>query len=208
MDEGYFRHIVEHPEISERDVRIIRTQVPKARRIVDLGCGRGGFVSICGQVLDGVVGLDNDPAAARICRAQGLPCLLGDVCSLPFTAASLDVVRAKEIIEHMADARLMLREIYRVLRPGGLLLTHVPSQFSAFYPAGNFWDDYTHVRPLSRLGLRRLLEDTGFQVVSLAGYTAGRNSAERLLGRALSLVVPHTWLGAARRPSGNDDASL
>lgn len=201
MDEGYFRHIVEHPEISARDVRIIKTLYPGARHIVDLGCGRGGFVSACRQELKGTVGLDNHPAAARICRDQGLPFLLADIHALPFASRSLDVVRAKEIIEHLTDPMSMLREVYRVLRPGGLFLTHVPSQFSAAYPVGNFWDDYTHVRPLSRLGLARLLEDSGFQLVFIKGYTAGRNPAERLLGRLLGRILPHTWLGAARRPS-------
>ena len=200
MDEGYFRHIVEHPEISARDVGIIQTLQPDARHIVDLGCGLGGFVSICRQELDEVFGLDNDPAAASICRGQGQPFLLGDVGALPFASQSLDVVRAKEVIEHLTDARPMLREVYRVLRPGGLFLSHVPSQFSALYPVGNFWDDYTHVRPLSRLGLQRLLEDSGFQLVFIKGYTAGRSAAERMLGRLLSLILPHMWLGAARRP--------
>ena len=201
MDEGYFRHIVEHPEISAQDVDIIHALYPDARHIVDLGCGRGGFASVCGQERDGVIGLDNDPTAASICLAQGLPCLLGDVGALPFASSSFDVVRAKEIAEHLADARPMLREVYRVLRPGGLFLIHVPSQFSTFYPVGNFWDDYTHVRPLSRLGLQRLLEDAGFQLVFIKGYTAGRNRAERLLGRLLGLMLPHTWRGVARRPA-------
>ncbi len=121
--------------------------------------------------------------------------------ALPFASQSLDVVRAKELIEHLTDAGPMLLEVYRVLRPGGLFLSHVPSQYSAVYPVGNFWDDYTHVRPLSRLGLQRLLEDAGFQLIFVKGYTAGRNPAERLLGRLLGRILPHTWLGAARRPA-------
>jgi ubiquinone/menaquinone biosynthesis C-methylase UbiE len=146
-----------------------------------------------------VLGLDSNPVAARICRAQGLPFVLGDVASLPFASGSLDVVRAKEIIEHLSDASTMLGEVHRVLRRDGLFLAHVPSQFSTIYPVGNFWDDYTHVRPLSRLGVRRLLEDGGFQLIFIRGYTAGRNAWERLAGRVLSLVLPHTWLAVARK---------
>lgn len=199
MDEGYFRHIVEHPELSARDVRLIQQQAARARRIVDIGCGRGGFVEACRRELGDALGLDNEPAAARLCRSQRLPFVLGDAERLPFATGSLDVVRAKEIIEHLPDPRRMLSEIERALRPGGLFLAHVPSQFSALYPVGNFWDDYTHVRPLSRLGLRRLLEDTGFEVASIRGYTAGRNAFERALGRGLSLVVPHTWLAVSTK---------
>lgn len=200
MDEGYFTHIVEHPELSARDAALIRRHQPDAQRIVDVGCGRGGFVEICRRELGPGIGLDNEPAAGRICRAQGIPFVLGDAEHLPFACASIDVVRAKEIIEHLPDPRRMLRDIATVLRPGGLLLVHVPSQFSALYPAGNFWDDYTHVRPLSRLGLRRLLEDSGFGVESVRGYTVGRNAVERAVGRVLALVVPHTWVSVARKP--------
>lgn len=201
MDEGYFKHIIEHPELSRSDVKIIRQQQPDARWIVDIGCGRGGFVEICRRELGEALGLDNEPAAARICRAQGLPFALADAQHLPFASDSLDVVRAKEIIEHLPDPRPMLREIHRALRPGGLSLSRVPSHFSALYPIGNFWDDYTHVRPLSRLGLRRLLDDSGFEIDFISGYTVGRNAAERLLGRILGLVLPHDWLAAAHKPA-------
>jgi SAM-dependent methyltransferase len=200
MDEGYHSHIIEHPEISVRDVRILRTHQPSARRIVDVGCGRGGFVDICRQQMEGVLGLDPEPSAARICDAQGLPFLLGDAVALPFVSGSLDVVRAKHVVEHWTDALSPTREVHRALRPGGLFLCHVPTQFSTLYPVANFWDDYTHVRPLTRFGLRRLLEDGGFEVIFIKGYTPGRNLAERLLGRLLGVVFPVYWLALARKP--------
>jgi SAM-dependent methyltransferase len=201
VDEGYFRHITEHPEISARDVALIRWLFPQARRVVDLGCGRGGFVAAGRDAGLGAIGVDNHPAAGRLCRSLGLPVVLGDGAALPFAAGALDVVRAKELIEHLEDPTTMLREALRVLRPGGAFMAHVPTHFSALYPIGNFWDDYTHVRPFSKLGLRRLLEDCDFEVTSIEGYTAGRNALERALGRALSLALPHTWLAVARKPA-------
>ena len=200
MDEGYFKHIIEHPELSAQDVALIRKHLPDARRIVDVGCGRGGFVEICGRELGDAIGLDNEAAAARICRAQGLPFVLADAERLPFAPGSLDVVRAKEIIEHLPDPQPMLRQILQALRADGLFLSRIPSHFSTLYPIGNFWDDYTHVRPLSRLGLRRLLEDCGFEIESITGCTPGRNLAERLLGRVLGVVFPWSWVAVARKP--------
>ncbi len=199
MDEGYFTHIKEHPELSARDVAIIRRLEPDARRIVDIGCGRGGFVAVCRRELGDGLGFDSEVAAGRICRRQGLPFVLGDAERLPFATGSVDVARAKEIIEHLLDPLPMLREIRRALRPGGLFLSHTPTHFSAVYPVNNFWDDYTHVRPYSKFGLRRLLEDAGFRVESVRGYTAGRNAVERALGKALALALPHTWLAVARK---------
>ena len=200
MDEGYFKHIAEHPELSREDAAIIRRRMPDANRILDVGCGRGDFVELCRHEFQAGLGLDSQAAAARICRSQGLPFVLADAERLPFAGSSLDVVRAKEIIEHLQDPLPMLKEIRRALRPGGLFVAHVPTQFSALYPVTNFWDDYTHVRPLTRLGVRRLLEDAGLSVEFIRGYTAGRNAVERLLGRLVSKVLPFTWLAVARKP--------
>lgn len=202
MDEGYLRHIKEHPEVSARDIKIIQACSPGARYIVDIGCGRGGFALKSRGQLPDVLGMDRLPAAAHISRAENLPFLLADVSALPFTSASIDVVRAKELIEHLVDPVPMVQEAYRVLRPAGMLIVHVPTHFSALYPVGNFWDDYTHIRPFSRPGLRRLLENTGFAVVSIKGYTSGRNVIERSLAAVLGLVAPHTWLALARKPNG------
>ena len=114
---------------------------------------------------------------------------------------SLDVVRAKEIIEHLVDVKPFMVEVYRVLKPGGLFLSRTPTPMSILYPVGNFYDDYTHVRPLSRLGLEHLLNDANFQIVFIRGYTAGRNRAERLLGGVLGRVFPHAWFALARKPA-------
>lgn len=200
MDEGYFKHIREHPELSTEDARIIDKLLPDARRIVDIGCGRGGFVEICRNEVGDAIGLDNEPAAAGLCRAQGLPFVLGSADRLPFSDDALDAVRAKEIIEHLPNPMPMLNEIWRALRPGGLFISRTPTHFSAFYPVNNFWDDYTHVRPFSKLSLKRLLDDAGFTIEFIRGYTAGRNAVERLLGKALGVVLPHTWLAVARKP--------
>ena len=76
-----------------------------------------------------------------------------------------------------------------------------PSGLSILYPVTNFYDDYTHIRPLSRPGVRRLLADTDFEIVYITGYTPGRNLPERILGRVLSKVFPYSWVALARKPA-------
>ena len=201
MNEPYYEFIGEHPEISERDIQIIAERMPGARRIVDIGCGAGGFLAMCRERLGDPVGIDASPVSARLCRAQRLPVLLADGAALPFASGSLDVVRAKEIIEHILDLRPFIQEIYRALRPGGLFLSQTPTQFSILYPAViNFYDDYTHIRPLSRVGVRCLLADANFETLYVRGYTAGRNRPERVIGRLLGLIFPFSWVALARKP--------
>lgn len=201
MNEQYYQFIREHPEISERDFKIIAERIPGAQLILDIGCGAGGFVAMCCERLGNAIGIDPSPASARLCRAQQLPVLIADGITLPFASGSLEVVRAKEIIEHILDLRPFMREVHRVLRPGGLFLSQTPTQFSILYPVTNFYDDYTHIRPVSRQGMRRLLADANFEMLYIRGYTAGRNRAERILGRVLGLVFPYSWVALARKPS-------
>jgi len=200
MSDSYFRGTREHPEISRQDIRVLHHHLPDARRIVDVGCGQGGFLGLCRGEFELAVGLDLSAEAVRMCLGKSLSGIRSDALFLPLRTGCVDIVRAKEIIEHLPDPLSMVREACRVLRPGGLFLAHVPSQYSALYPVGNFYDDYTHVRPLSRFGVRGLLEDSGFELLRIHGYTAGRNRLERCAGRLLALIFPHTWLILARRP--------
>jgi ubiquinone/menaquinone biosynthesis C-methylase UbiE len=204
IEERYYDTIREHPEISNEDVQIIARLRPVSKAILDVGCGSGGFLEACRSRPGDAVGLDPSSAAVKRCRTSGLAAIQGDATSLPFASESFDVVRAKEIIEHIVDLRTFMLEVHRVLRPGGVFVSRTPTPMSMLYPVGNFYDDYTHVRPLSRSGLQHLLADASFEVEYIRGYTAGRNKLERTLGQVLGRVIPHTWLAVARKPVAED----
>jgi hypothetical protein len=86
----------------------------------------------------------------------------------------------------------------RVLRPGGLFMSYVPTQWSTLYPfPANFYDDYTHVRPFSRTGLTRLLEDAGFDGIHIDGYTPPLRAWQRPVGAIASRVFPFLWRAVA-----------
>ncbi len=106
------------------------------QRLLDLGCGPGvGIVAMFNRRPDcQYVGLDRGRAmvtlAKRRCVERGLaaPLLIGDACSLPFSHACFDAVACHSILyllPHPSDA---LREIARVLRPGGTLALMEPAR--------------------------------------------------------------------------------
>jgi len=199
MCEGPLHHIREHPEIGNRDLDLIEQLHGRGAAILDIGAGRGGFVQLATSRGLRAIALDVEPSAPVLWRRTQVTGVLADAFRPPFRDSSFDVARLKEIIEHVEDPRSLIRGIESLLRAGGHLIAHVPSPYSQLFPVGNFWDDYTHVRPFSRLGLRRLLEDSGMRVVSIDGYVAGRNVVERVLGVALGRVLPHTYRVVAQR---------
>ena len=198
-DDGPLSHVHEHPEIEAADVDRLGRLLRAPGRILDVGAGRGGFVLLARSRGIVAYGLDLEPAAARIWRRRGVPGVLADAFRPPFRDGAFDIVRLKEIIEHVEDPRALVIAARALLRPDGCILAHVPSTYSQLYPVGNFWDDYTHVRPFSRLGLQRLMEDSGMTVVSIDGYTAGRSTIERALGKVIASVIPHTYRIVARK---------
>jgi SAM-dependent methyltransferase len=201
-DSGPLSHLKEHADVIDADLRLLRRSLAGARgRVLDVGAGRGSFVAAAlGLGLD-AIGLEVDAGAPAVWSRAEIAGVLGVGSALPFTGGSFDAVRIKEVIEHVEEPLTLVREARRVLRAGGLLIAHTPTPYSQFYPIGNFWDDYTHVRPFSRTGLKRLVSDGGLELISIDAYTSGRNAAERLLGRALARLVPHIYRVVARKPA-------
>ena len=100
--------------------------------VLDFGCGLGGADAVLVQRhgAASVTGLDIQPLlveratarAKRLGLERQLTYVLGVPGHIPFPDASFDVVFTKDAIIHIADKAAVLREIARVLRPGGLLL--------------------------------------------------------------------------------------
>jgi SAM-dependent methyltransferase len=197
--EGPLAFLREHQEVIDQDLGMLKRFAPGAGRLIDVGAGRGSFVIDANQGGRQALALDTQQEAAHLWPRLQVPGVLGDGLHLPFRDSSFDVVRMKEVIEHVTDPLAFVREARRVLRPGGVLIAHVPTPYSQFYPVGNFWDDYTHVRPFSKVSLQRLIADAGMEMLQVDAYTSGRNSIERAVGKLLARVLPHIYRVVARR---------
>src|SRR4051812_9420254 len=97
-----------------------------SRRVgLDLGCGTGrNLDSLATYAVP--VGLDSAGAALEFCRRRGHQHLV-QAMTLPFAPDSFDIVTALDVIEHVDDDLATLRELYTVMRPGGLLIISVPA---------------------------------------------------------------------------------
>lgn len=101
----------------------IRTLIPRGAQLLDLGCGyNGGLLTVLGDDITSGEGID-------ISVNPKLKLIQGRVdVKLPFPDRSFDAVTALAIIEHVENPTRMLREIRRVLKPGGRMLITTPAK--------------------------------------------------------------------------------
>jgi ubiquinone/menaquinone biosynthesis C-methylase UbiE len=91
-----------------------------ARRVLDLGCGPGNSTAHLRAVVGpGAVGGDYALPMLRRARRRGLPLACLDAGALPFRSGSLDAVTFHSVLYLLPDRAATLREVQRVLRPGG-----------------------------------------------------------------------------------------
>lgn len=112
------------------------------RTILEIGCGRGEFARWLAQHPArprGVVAADFSPTAISIARAvqvvrasASIHWLVADIQSIPCEDASFDTVVSCETIEHVPDPARAVRELVRVLRPGGVLFLTTPNYMGPF----------------------------------------------------------------------------
>ncbi|MGC9319260.1 MAG: class I SAM-dependent methyltransferase [Armatimonadota bacterium] len=138
-------------------------------RILDAGCGTGGTLTAL-QDLGNVWGCDISHQALTLARTRGLSDLgLCSVTALGFEDASFDVVVSCDVLEHVQRDALAVREMARVLRPGGLLVVTVPAHMF-------LWSEHDealeHLRRYEPAAFRELLEGAGLRVEKMTEAVA------------------------------------
>lgn len=137
-----------------------------AGRALDVGCGRGRTLRALMEAGWTVVGVEIDPASAAEARARGLTVHEGALEDQRFDDASFDLVTLFRVLEEMPRPHETLREIHRILRPGGRLIVSVPN-FGKLQEH-LFGKEWLHVKEkreryfFDERSLHRLLETTGF----------------------------------------------
>ena len=170
----------------------------RGARLLNVGCGTGGFNALAEQAGAEVWGVDESSAAVTIARARmrhGERVLHAMAETLPFPAASFDLVYCYAAIEHVEDARRSLGEMVRVMRRDARLYLHTNDRRSCFeghYKV--FWLPWlpaalarlylavrgrptaylATLRPLSRRECVGLLEEAGGRVLRFVDLGAGR----------------------------------
>jgi SAM-dependent methyltransferase len=196
--------------------------------VMDLGCGAGDSVDLFRALNHEVqwvgVDIESSPEVSGRTRADA-EFVTFDGRSLPFEDASFDLVYCKQVLEHVEQPHELLREVARVLRPGGSFAGST-SQLEAFHSRSIFnWTPYgftvtaeeaglevVELRPVidgltlvtwRALGLPRFFhrwwarESPGYRVIELGARLARLDARTR---NQIKLVLAGQFAFLARRP--------
>jgi SAM-dependent methyltransferase len=160
--------------------------------VVDLGCGRGDSVELFRRQSADVVwvGVDiPDSMEAQQRTRDDAPFVRYDGWSVPLRDASVDVVYSHQVLEHVRDPETHLREVVRVLRPGGWFIGST-SQFEPYH-SRSYWNFTVY-------GFCTIVTDAGLDLVELRPGIDGVTLVLRtFLGRPKSFSK---WFGDGASP--------
>jgi len=147
-------------------VRELRTSgVEFNPTLVDVGCGAGGTLSRLPFPAK-AVGLEYDAEEVMEAKRRGVQRLVrGSAGELPLSSGSCDAILMLDVLEHLADDRGALSEVYRVLAPQGFLLTTVPAHKFLWSPHD---EAFHHERRYSKRELATKLREAGFYLSRLS----------------------------------------
>lgn len=150
-----------------------------APRVLDLACGTGALLEHAPRrpALP-PVGLDLSPDMLAVARAKGLDVrwVRADAEHLPFGSARFDAVFLKGCLHHLRDHECLLRDVWRVLVPGGLAIVSEPQEDApwvrwarrALYKLSRGFDPDD--RGFRTRELERMVEGAGFHLVASRPY--------------------------------------
>lgn len=103
--------------------------IGRGRRVLDIGCGHGGFLDMIRERFDERFGVEIDGARARTSHEHGHHVARVDLdrTGLPFRGGVFDTVVMLDVLEHVREPLPILQEACRVLRPGGEIFVSTPN---------------------------------------------------------------------------------
>ncbi len=140
-------------------------------RLLDAGCGDGGFLRVARALGYEGIGLEFDPAAAAVARAQGFTVHEGVLEEVPIAPASVDQVTLRHVVEHLHEPVAVLSRLCGALKPGGRIWLQTPNVDSR--GARRYGADWRGLEPPRHLvlfgerSLRLALERAGFERIAL-----------------------------------------
>lgn len=120
--------------------------------MIDVGCGMGDLLMRFPSRPR--CGIDISSGYLKVARARGLEVTEAAVENIPYLADTFDVVVATDILEHVLDVNAALKEMLRILRPGGTVVARVPDMEPVAWEGQKY--EFVHLRIFDEGTLRIL----------------------------------------------------
>lgn len=151
----------------------IATRVAAAKRVLDVGCGDGYLMGLLSARCEHVFGVDAEACGVTLASSQlrsfnNCHVAVASCYELPFQPACFDVVLLADVIEHLEEPSLSVRELRRVLAPGGVAFVTTPLG-----------------RPDRKLGWNHVKEYSGPELADVLG--------DQFASVSLRYLWPKTW---------------
>jgi ubiquinone/menaquinone biosynthesis C-methylase UbiE len=225
-----FESAPEHEDAASPWYQLVREKIDSVQdlRVLEVACGRGGFVRELARAGADVTGCDFSMSALAVGQAKirslngstRAALIQGNAESLPFASESFDMVVSCETIEHVPDVLTALREMWRVARPGAKLFLTTPNYANLM----GLYDLYARVRHPNRRDdqpfdrrqwipqIRNYVSAAGWKIIHSDGTVhqlpifPGRNpvllpslESNRVVRKLLSPLAYHYFLISEKR---------
>lgn len=137
------------------------------KTLLDIGSGKGNH--LIGFSSNGFVvkGIDKRAECLKILPDADIRICDLEKDAFPFENNYFDCVFSKSVLEHIRNTENMVKETFRVLKPGGITVQLTPDWATDYK---YFWDDPTHVKPFTKKGLLKAFMFEGFENVKCEGF--------------------------------------
>ncbi len=183
----HIEHATENPfnRLAHRQINnalVLAARSHARGRLLDVGCGTKPYAPLFAPYVDEHVGVDHPDSPHALTAVD----VLATAYEIPLESASFDTALLTEVLEHLERPEHALREVLRLLRPGGAVIVTTPFLWPLHEEPRDFFR-------YSEYGLRHVLEAAGFERVEVtplsgqwttlalfSGYALRRSPARRL----------------------------
>jgi len=194
----------DNKEIRERAFRskieIVNKLYPSKGRLLDLGCAIGTFLKVARDDLWEVEGIELSEYAANYARGkENLTVYTGDLLEMKLPSDSFDVVTMWDMVDHSETPNDIVKEVYRILKPGGIVAMDTFMDDALLFSLANYLYKFTlgvikgpsqkahpihHSHYFSTKTFKYLLESNGFDVIFQKGsYLEGAVTSLGAIGK-------------------------
>ena len=183
--EAYYHGVEFYEKINFPAIEIALSLLPESQgKLLDVGCGVGALVAVSRKMGWDAVGMDTSPKAVELAKKKlDLEILPNYFKNTPFQPETFDVIVLLAVLEHVFELVSMMKQVWRLLKPGGTVIFSTPNLDNLPYLLMKNKEEYSwfvkeHINQFTLKTLRTLLKKTDFH--GLTFHQCGHFIVERV----------------------------